>query len=114
MEGEIFDYCWSIYLRLIYIITPHFSQELVYKSGSKQIIEHIEWPQADLSKSTNNTVIIVVQINGKKKGVIRVHENIKKDKLIETIVGSKSNYSININKAKKIIFVPNKIINFVI
>ena len=28
LEGDIFDYCWSIYLRLIYIITPHFSQEL--------------------------------------------------------------------------------------
>ena len=49
--GEIFNYCWSIYLRLIYIITPHFSQELVYKSGSDQIIENIQWPQADLSKS---------------------------------------------------------------
>ena len=71
-------------------------------------------PQADLSKSTNNTVIIVFQINGKKKGIIKVHENIKKDKLIETIVGSQSNYSINIKKAKKIIFVPNKIINFVV
>ncbi len=114
LEGEIFNYCWSIYLRLIYIITPHFSQELVYRSGSKQIIENTEWPLADLSKSSNNTVIIVVQINGKKKGIIKVHENIKKDRLIETIVGSQSNYSINIKKAKKIIFVPNKIINFVV
>ena len=114
LEGEIFNYCWSIYLRLIYIITPHFSQELVYKSGSDQIIENIEWPQADLSKPSNNKVIIVVQINGKKKGIIKVDENIKKDRLIETIVGSQSNYSINIKKTKKIIFVPNKIINFVI
>ena len=112
--GEIFNYCWSIYLRLIYIITPHFSQELVYKSGSDQIIENIEWPQADLSKTSNNKIIIVVQINGKKKGIIKVDENIKKDRLIETIVGSQSNYSINIKKAKKIIFVPNKIINFVV
>ena len=79
--GEIFNYCWSIYLRLIYIITPHFSQELVYKSGSDKIIENIEWPQADLSKSSNNKVIIVVQINGKKKGIINADENIKKDKI---------------------------------
>ncbi len=114
LVGEIFNYCWSIYLRLIYIITPHFSQELVYQSGSDQIIENIEWPQADLKKSPNNKVIIVIQINGKKKGTIKVHENIKKDRLIETIVGSQSNYSVNIKKTKKIIFVPNKIINFVI
>ena len=72
LTGQMFNYCWSIYLRLIYIITPHFSQELVYKSGSDLIIENIDWPQADLSKSSNNKVIIVVQINGKKKGVLKV------------------------------------------
>ena len=114
LAGDIFNYCWSIYLRLIYIITPHFSQELAYKSGSDQLIENMQWPQADLSKSSNNKVIIVVQINGKKRGIIKVDENIKKDRLIETIVGSQNNYSINIKNTKKIIFVPNKIINFVL
>ena len=37
-----------------------------------------------------------------------------KETLIKTILGSQNQYSINITKAKKIIFVPNKIINFVI
>ena len=50
----------------------------------------------------------------KKKGVIEIDENIKKDRLIKTIVGSQNNYSIDVKKTKKIIFVPNKIINFVI
>ncbi len=114
IKGNLFNYCWSIYLRLIYIITPHFSQELVHKSGSDQIIENIEWPLADLNKSANTKVTIVIQINGKKKGIIKVDENIKKDKLVEIIIGNQSDYNININKIKKIIFVPNKIINFVI
>ena len=74
----------------------------------------MQWPQADLSKPSNNKVIIVVQINGKKKGIIKVDENIKKDRLIETVVGSQENYNINIKNTKKIIFIPNKIINFVI
>ena len=113
LDGDIFNYCWSIYLRLIYIITPHFSQELIATSGSDQIIENIKWPKADLNKSSNAKVIIVIQINGKKKGVVTVDENIKKEKLIDTILGSQNQYSININKTKKIIFVPNKIINFV-
>ena len=57
--------------------------------------------------------MIVIQINGKKKDVIKVDENIKKDKLVELIIGNQNNHNINANKAKKIIFVPNKIINFV-
>ena len=67
LNGDLFNYCWSIYIRLIYIITPHFSQELVYESGSDQIIEDIEWPEADLSKLSNTKVMIVIQINGKKR-----------------------------------------------
>ena len=113
LDGDLFNYCWSIYLRLIYIITPHFSQELVYQSGSDKIIENLEWPQADLRKSAKTKVMIVIQINGKKKDVIKVDENIKKDKLIELIIENQNNHNINANKAKKIIFVPNKIINFV-
>ena len=114
LKGDLFNYCWSIYLRLIYIITPHFSQELVYESGSDQIIENIEWPKADLSKSLNSKVMLVIQINGKKKGILKVDENIKKDKLVEIIIENQNDYNIDINKTKKVIFVPNKIINFVI
>ncbi len=114
LEGDLFNYCWSIYLRLIYIITPHFSQELVCQSGSDKILENIEWPQADLRKSAKTKVMIVIQINGKKKDVIKVDENIKKDKLVEIIFRNQDDYNINTNKTKKIIFVPNKIINFVI
>ncbi len=114
LEGDIFDYCWSIYLRLIYIITPHFSQELAYNAGSDQIIENVKWPEADLNISSNSEETIVIQINGKKKGTINVEENVTKDKLIETILGSQNHYSINLSKTKKIIFVPNKIINFVV
>ena len=114
LKGDLFNYCWSIYLRLIYIITPHFSQELVYESGSDQIIENIEWPLADLSKSSNPKVLIVIQINGKKKDIIKVDENIKKDKLVEIITKNQNDYNLSVNKTKKIIFVPKKIINFVI
>tara|TARA_B100001248_G_C27372192_1_gene452259 strand:- start:1198 stop:1821 length:624 start_codon:yes stop_codon:yes gene_type:complete len=114
LKGDLFNYCWSIYLRLIYIITPHFSQELVYESGSDEIIENIEWPKADLSKTLHSKVIVVIQINGKKKDIIKVDENIKKDKLVEIIIGNQNDYNVDINKTKKVIFVPNKIINFVI
>ena len=51
---------------------------------------------------------------GKKKGILKVDENIKKDKLVEIITENQNDYNIDINKTKKVIFVPNKIINFVI
>ena len=114
LVGDTFNYCWSVYLRLIYVITPHFSQELVSKSGSDKIIENMKWPEVDLNKSSDTTVTVVIQINGKKRGIVKVDENITKETLIKTILGSQNQYSINITKAKKIIFVPNKIINFVI
>ena len=37
----LFDYCWSIYLRLFAIITPHFSSELAEIAGLKNNLEEI-------------------------------------------------------------------------
>ena len=49
-----------------------------------------------------------------KKGIINVEENIQKESLIKTISSGQLKYVIDISKARKIIFVPNKIINFVL
>ena len=56
----------------------------------------------------------MVQINGKKKGIVDVKEDLQKEALMKTILGKNSNYDIDETKVKKVIFIPNKIINFVI
>ena len=114
VEGNIFDYSWSIYLRLIYIIVPHFSQELATRTGLKLSLDELQWPEYDTKSSEGGDVNIVIQINGKKKGLIKTKKDITEENLIKTIEFSPENYGIIYKEIKKVIYIPNKIINFVI
>ena len=111
-DQKLLNYSWSIYLRLIYIIIPHFSQELVTLSGFKGMIEDLEWPVATSHHIQEEMVSIVVQVNGKKRNVFKVSLNTGKEDLIEIIKNNKY-YDIDKEQIKKVIFIPNKIINFV-
>ena len=114
LEGNIFNFSWSTYLRLIYIIVPHFSQELASLSGLKSSLEELKWPVSDNKNfSETEDVTIVVQINGKKRAVIKSEKDITQEGLIEKIKRDHESHGIISNDIKKVIFIPNKIINFV-
>ena len=114
MKKNMFDFCWSIFLRLIYIIVPHFSQELASNSGLEGLIEDLDWPVSDEAYIESKKVSIVIQINGKKKGVMNIKKDLKKDSIMKNILSEGSGYDIDEAKIKNVIFIPNKIINFVI
>ena len=75
----------------------------------------MNWPDYDESLLVEDFVNIVVQINGKKRGLINVKKNILEDEVLEII-----NKDINMEKylknnvIKKKIFIPNKLINIII
>ncbi len=112
-KSPFFNYSWSIFLRLINIITPHFSQELAFNAGFKENLHEISWPNFDSKSLQSSQVKIVVQINGKKKFILLVNEGVEKVELLEIIKKNKQYESLDITKFKRIIYVENKILNFV-
>ena len=48
ISKPLFDYCWSTYLRLFSIITPHFSSELAEIGGFKKSFETEELDKNDI------------------------------------------------------------------
>ena len=113
VSKPLFDYCWSTYLRLFSIITPHFSSELAEIAGFKKSFENIFWPTAEFNKKINNKALVILQVNGKKKGSLSVDEKMGKDDILKILSSSEKYSGIIDSKIKKIIYVPNKIINFV-
>ena len=79
MEPTIFNFSWSIYLRLIYIIIPHYAQELASLSGFKGLLDELKWPRTNMDYVEEEIVKIVVQFNGKKKSIIETSKDIDKD-----------------------------------
>ena len=94
---------------LLYPFAPHMSSEL-YDLYTNKNISEFSWPNYDKSNLTNPTYELVVQINGKKKHTKVINTGTSQDeaeKICELEFELKSkNY-------KKIIFVEDKIINFI-
>ncbi|BBI01340.1 leucine--tRNA ligase [Buchnera aphidicola (Nipponaphis monzeni)] len=103
-------------LKMMYPFTPHFSHVLLsHLKNTKKITEHEKWPIPNLQFVKKKYYTIIVQINGKTRHVFDVKSQISKN---ETILIAKNNIKIskylNSHVIKRIIYIPNKLINFVI
>ena len=63
-------------------ILPHFSNECLELIGHNK---KLEWPSYDKKYLEKNIVSIVVQINGKKRGLININRDSEESELINTI-----------------------------
>ena len=95
-------------------IIPHFSNECL-KSLNLDVNNHFTWPQYDETLLVEDSVNIVIQINGKKRGLIKAKKNISETQLLEVIQKEKNVYKyLNNQEIKKQIFVQDRLINFII
>ena len=93
-------------------IIPHFTNECLYELG---VIENSVWPVHHENLLEEELINIVVQINGKKRGLLRVKKDIEERTLLEILKKDKSMEKyINNTEIKKIIFVQNRLINILI
>ena len=93
-------------------IIPHFASECLELNQFKI---NQEWPEYDEKKLIDGSVKIVVQINGKKRGLLEVERDISEKNLLLNIEkDNKLNKYLNNKKILKVIFIKNKIINMII
>ena len=75
----------------------------------------ITWPNYEESFIIEDITSFVIQINGKKRGLIEVKMNQSKEEILKKIKQNEKIKKYFLNKEfKKIIFVPNKLINIII
>ena len=100
------------FLAIISPVIPHFSSECLkdIKSNSFQ-----QWPEVDENLIKKDTVDYVIQINGKKKAILKHMKDISEKELLKEI--KKNQYTKKIIQNKKInkcFFVKNRLINILI
>jgi leucyl-tRNA synthetase len=93
-------------------ILPHLSNECL------EIIEEnneVIWPKYDEKQLEESSVLIVIQINGKKRGLINTNLNVTEKEIMELIYKDEkiSKYLID-SKIKKQIYIKNKLINIIV
>ena len=93
-------------------ITPHLANECLSEITNDK---KFYWPEINKKYLENNKHNIVIQINGKKRGLILIKNNISKDDLIEKIKKeSEINKFLNGKNVIKSIYIENKLINLII
>lgn len=112
---EVSEELYLTLLKLISPFAPHLAEEMWVRMGKTTLIVHESWPKGDPELAKDNTVTVAVQINGKLRGTIEIERDMDKDKVIE-IAKSLENVAKQLEAAepKKIIVVPNRIVNIVL
>jgi leucyl-tRNA synthetase len=106
----------SDFIIMLSCFAPFISEEIWRNVlGNKKSVSLSKWPKLDEKKSNQQKITLAVQINGKTRAVLDVFKGISKEKVLELVSANQklSNYLKNA-KIKKVIFVPDKIINILI
>ena len=109
ISQETKEYITFNICNLLYPFAPHISSEL-YDLHSNRNIAEFTWPKYDEANLTNPTYELVVQINGKKRHTKVINTGTTQEeaeKICET------EFEIEKKNYKKVIFVKDKIINFI-
>ena len=92
-------------------ILPHFANECLSIIKAK----NFKWPNYDVAMLKEENINIVIQINGKKRGLVRTMPNITEEKLLELIKNDEKIIKyIDQKKIKKKIYIKDKLLNIII
>ena len=107
--------CQIKFVKVFMPFMPHLSCECLSILEGKNFYENIQWPKSDKSLLKEQEVTLVVQINGKKRGLITTKKDLpEKDALIQAKKIDNIKKNLKDKKIIKNIFVKNKVINFII
>jgi leucyl-tRNA synthetase len=105
----------SILLRLLSPITPHISQTLWKELGYGDNILHAAWPEVDEAALEQDEIELVIQVNGKLRGNLRVAKDADKATIEQLALAHEAvQKQLAGGTAKKVIVVPGRLINVVI
>ena len=105
---------YAVLLKLLSPFTPHLAEEMWARMGYNTFIVAESWPKGDAKLAEDNVVTLGVQLNGKMRGTITIAKNAD-NKVVEEAALKLDNVvrQLDGKPVKKIIVVPNRIVNIV-
>ena len=111
----LFNKAIETLLTLLDPFSPHIAEELWSQLGHEDRLYNRAWPVCDESALVKDEVQVVLQINGKLKDKLMLPNNSEKEVVEEAARASERfREATDGREVVKVIYVPNKIINFVV
>jgi len=113
-RGRVSRADYEILLKLLSPLAPHLTDELWERLGHAESVHLASWPKYDITKTRQKSVKISVQINDRVRGVIEVPAGASQ-KEIENLVLVEPTLNKWLSSAPptKVIYIPNRTINFI-
>lgn len=101
-------------LKLMAPFTPHLAEEMYARLGGEGLVVHAPWPQGDKELAADDVVTLAVQICGKMRGTIEAPKDAPKEEVEQAALALDNvKRQLEGKEIKKIIVVPNRIVNIV-
>jgi leucyl-tRNA synthetase len=107
----------SIFLRVLYPVAPHITHVLWQELGfAKQFGDILDapWPQVDPAALEQAEIELMVQVNGKLRGSVKVAKDADKAAIEAAALTNENVKKFVEGEPKKVIVVPGKLINIVV
>ncbi|MES3004722.1 MAG: leucine--tRNA ligase [Patescibacteria group bacterium] len=106
---------FEAFLKILCPFAPHITEEIWQQFGNKKPLVLEKWPKYDPKKLVSDEVKIVIQINSKVRATCVVPYGSKEEYVSGLARGLAEVEKWIVGKdVQKVVFVPNKIINFVV
>lgn len=102
------------FLILLYPFAPHIAEELNLILGGKKSLQMESWPAFNPALVIDMTIEVVVQVNGKVKGKITIQRGADEATVKAKAMEIEAVKQLSANGIKRVIYVPNKLLNLVI
>jgi len=105
----------EILIQIIAPMTPHLAEECWSVLGNKGLVAHTDWPAFDETLVVENDIVLPVQINGKKRAELTIARDASQDAVSQAALALDAVLTALDGRApKKIIVVPQRIVNIVV
>jgi leucyl-tRNA synthetase len=112
--GELGRFTIETYVLMLAPMAPHLGEELWRELGHRDSIHREIWPQFDPELTHDETITVIVQVNGKVRDRLQVAADAAEDEVRSLALASESvNRNLNGKSPKKVIYVPGKLVSIV-
>ena len=105
---------WEKFLKILAPFAPHITEELWRQLGNKDSIHTSSWPQFDQSLLQSKTFDLIIQVAGRVRGKATAPYGIGETEATELAMAQPEIKKWLLRQPRKVIYVPNRLINLII
>ena len=99
--------------QLVQPFAPHMAAELWQQLGHDTQLDFVDWPRYDEAKISKNTMLIIVQVNGKVRAKLELASDTSEDEIKRLALSDENVQRHVAGEPRKVIYVKGKLVSIV-